>query len=279
MRTSLWPPAVPPRSVIISDPLSTWKVSLPASPVKLSSPAPPVITSASSPPTIVSTSPPPEMISAPAPPVKLSWPVPPVSLKAPLLPVAADILMIASTPSLAEREALSALVELFWVEAVASKSTTSVATNEAFAFTTTTSSSPPADPPRSLTVSVPKSTVIMSLPEPPVIISSPAPPVIESASPPPSMVSSPFPLVILSIKLPPVILKLSVWLLRSIVVPLTLLLSVTFSTPTNLFSVVNVCVPDDNCKVSVPTPPSIVSASPSPAFSIIIMSSPAPPVR
>ena len=145
-------PLAPPKSFMVSVPELILNVSFPVPPVIISSPPLPV------------------KISAPAPPVRVSPCVPPTKEKG---PEAADTSIVLPAPFAAVKIALLASDVLFLVSLVAVKPIISTASSLAVPFITTTSSSLPAAPPKSFTVSVPESIVIMSLPAPPVIISSP----------------------------------------------------------------------------------------------------------
>ena len=101
------------RSLIVSEPALTLKVSLLLPPCSSSSPAPPVRTSSPSLPLRVSLALLPRIISLPAPPVRVSWPVPPTNLKAFELPVALATEIVTSEPSAAVKTAFVAFVELF----------------------------------------------------------------------------------------------------------------------------------------------------------------------
>ena len=95
-------------------------------------------------------------------------------------------------------------VPSFLVVSAAVKLTMFVALTVASLLTIKISSSPPNDPPKSLSPSVPESILNVSLPSPPVRLSSPAPPVILSLPPPPTKVSSLLAPEIISSPVPPV---------------------------------------------------------------------------
>ena len=143
-----------PKSVIVSVPESTLKVSFPALPVKLSLLAPPVIVSFPAPPIMISLPPAPVIISLFDPPVKLSTPAFPARVNPPSPELDISTVLPPAT------EFIVAVPE-FLVAEVAVKELTFVAF--AVAPELTTSMSLPV--PRSVIVSVPESTLNVSFPE------------------------------------------------------------------------------------------------------------------
>ena len=184
-----------PKSPMLSVPASTTKVSTPAPPVKLSLPAPPVNVSL---PTL------PLIVSLPAPPVIESAFLEPASvLPMPVLVTLKPLALSVARFKLRAKPCASILaVPVFVVFTFAFHAAPSVALMVADALTFNTSTPPK---PRSVTLSVPASTIKVSIPTPPVKLSLPAPPVIESLPASPIIVSLPAAPIIVSLPVPPVI--------------------------------------------------------------------------